>query len=175
MSTIIVLIILFFFLFCAITILWATLSLAPWVPSRKKDLERIFKVAELKPGEVFYDLGCGNGRIIFYASKNFHIKSIGIYLALPLFLTCKIRQFFHPKKDIIFKYKSLFKEDLSKADVIYVFGLPNSLEKKLKQKLEKELKSGARVIPYCFSIKGLKPKIVDKPNKKDNSIYLYQF
>jgi len=155
--------------------LWAILSLAPWVPSQKKDLERIFKVANLKPNEIFYDLGCGNGRINFYANRNFHVKSIGIELALPLFLTCKIRQIFHPNKNTFFKYKSLFKEDLSKADVIYVFGLPSSLEKKLKQKLEKELRPGTRVISYCFSIKGLKPKLIDKPDPKANPIYLYQF
>jgi len=175
MSTIIVLTILFFFLFCSITVLWAILSLAPWVPSRKKDLKRIFKIANLKPNEIFYDLGCGDGRIIFYAHRNFNVKSIGIELALPLFLICKIRQIFHSNKNILFKYKSLFKEDLSKADVIYVFALPRTLEKKLKQKLEKELKPGARVISYCFSIKGLKPKVIDKPDQKANSIYLYQF
>ncbi len=175
MSTIIILIILFFFLFCAITLFWATLSLAPWVPSRKRDLKRIFKIADLKPNDTFYDLGCGNGRIIFYANRNFQVKSIGIELALPLFLICKIRQIFHSNENIIFKYKSLFKEDMSKADVIYVFALPKSLEKKLKQKLERELKPGARVISYCFSIKGLKPKIIDKPDQKANSIYLYQF
>ena len=155
--------------------MWAILSLAPWVPSREKDLKRIFKIADLKPNETFYDLGCGDGRIIFYANRNFQVKSIGIELALPLFLICKIRQIFHSNKNILFKHKSLFKEDLSKADVIYVFALPKTLEKKLKQKLEKELKPRARVISYCFSIKGLKPKFVDKPNKKDNSIYLYQF
>jgi len=155
--------------------LWAILSLAPWVPSRKKDLKRIFKIANLKPNEIFYDLGCGDGRIIFYAHRNFNVKSIGIELALPLFLICKIRQIFHSNKNILFKYKSLFKEDLSKADVIYVFALPRTLEKKLKQKLEKELKPGARVISYCFSIKGLKPKVIDKPDQKANSIYLYQF
>jgi len=175
MSEIISLVILFFILFCSITVLWAILSLAPWVPSRAKDLKRIFKLANLKPGEIFYDLGCGNGRIVFYANKNSQAKTIGIELALPFFLICKIRQIFHTNKNIIFKFKSLFKEDLSKADVVYVFGLPKALEKKLKQKLEKELKPGARVISYCFFIKGLEPKIIDKPDKKTNSIYVYQF
>ena len=175
MLTFILLIILFFLLFCSITLLWAILSMAPWVPSREKDLKRIFKIAGLKPNETFYDLGCGNGRIIFYANRNFHVKSIGIELALPLFLICKIRQFFHLNKGIIFKYKNLFKEDLSKADVVYVFGMPKPLERKLKQKLEKELKPGARVISYCFSIKGLKPKIIDKPDQMANAVYLYQF
>ena len=157
------------------TMFWGNFSFAPWLPSKRGDLKRIFKLANLKSGEVFYDLGCGDGRIVFYAHRNFQVKSIGIEIALPLFLVCKIRQIFYPGKDIVFKYKNLFKQDLSDADLVYVFSLPKVLEKKLKQKLEKELKSGARVISYCFFIKGLKPKIVDRPEQKVNPIYLYQF
>lgn len=154
---------------------WTCIAVAPWVPSKKKDLERIFKVARLKPGEVFYDLGCGDGRLVFLANQKFQAKAIGVETSLFLILFCKIRRIFHPNKDIVFKYKSMFKEDLSRADVVYTYLLPKTLEKKLKDKFKKELKPGARVISYVFAIKGLEPKAVDKPEQKSSAIYLYQF
>lgn len=158
-----------------ITAFWACISVAPWVPSKKKDLERAFKLARLKPGEVFYDLGCGDGRLVFLANEKFGAKAIGVETSLFLFLFCEIRRVFQGNKEVVFKNRSMFKEDLSRADVIYVYLLPKSLEKKLRDKLKKELKPGARVVSYVFAIKGLEPEVVDKPDEKSNPIYLYRF
>lgn len=158
----------------AITVCMAFSSLAPWVPCWSKDLDRIFRIANLKQDEIFYDLGCGNGKTVIYANKNFKATAIGIELALPLFLICKIRQLFNRDKNIIFKWKNLFQENLSKADVIYFFGMPNSIKNKLKTKIEKEAKSGARIISYTFPVHGWMPELTDKPDKKDLAIYLYR-
>lgn len=161
---------------CLITIAIASNSLAPWIPTRKRDLKRIFRLANLKPNEIFYDLGCGDGKVVIFANKNFKAKAIGIELALPLFLICKIRQLFIRDKDLIFHYKNLFKENLSKADVVYLFAeSANKLKGEIKQKLEKELKPGARVISYAFAFTDWTPEIIDKPSKNDIVIYLYKF
>lgn len=150
----------------------AGLSFAPWVPARKKDLERIFRIAGLKTNNVFYDLGCGDGRTVIYAAKKFNAKSIGIEISLFNFLICKIKQLAATDKNITFKFKNLFKEDLVGADVVYFFGMPDKL-KKLKPKLEKELKSGAKIISYAFSVEGWQPVLVDKPSEREVGIYLY--
>ena len=157
-----------------LTIAVACVSFAPWVPMRNKDLKRIFKLADLKQGEIFYDLGCGTGKVIMYANKNFKAKTIGVELALPLFLICKIRWIFNGDKNLFFKFGNLFKEDLRKADAVYIYGMPHTIKNKLREKLEKELKPGARVISYVFSIDGWQPATVDKPSNKDVSIYLYK-
>lgn len=151
----------------------AGMSFAPWVPSRHKDMGRIFKLAALRAGEVFYDLGCGNGRIIFYAARNSPAQAIGLELSLPLFLICKIRRLLNGRKNTHFKLKNLFKEDLSRADVVYFFGMPKAIKSKLKDKLERELKKGARVISYAFAVPGWTPAIIDKPSKNDVAIYYY--
>ncbi len=167
--TILYLIILIPFFYLA----FAALSFAPWVPCWKKDLERIFKLADLKAGEVFYDLGCGDGKTVIFAAKNFKAMATGLEISIPMYLICKLKQILKKNKNIKFKYKNLFKEDLSMADVVYFFGLENTISKKLSGKLEKELKPGARVISYVFPVKGWTPNIVDKPSKKENSIFLY--
>lgn len=155
------------------TYAWAAFSFAPWVPCWSKDLARIFKFARLKEGEIFYDLGCGNGKTVIYAAKNFKAKAVGLELALPLYFFCQWRQLFNYRYDVTFRWKNLFKEDLAAADVIYFFGLPHIIRKRLKDKLERELKSGTRVISYTFAIPGWQPTCVDKPTIKDLPIYVY--
>ena len=165
----------FFIILFVFIILWtaaiAGLSFAPWVPSKKRDFERIFKLANLQPGEIFYDLGCGTGKVAIYAYKKFKAKSIGLEIAIPFYLICKWRQIFNP--GTIFKYKNLYKENLGQADVIYFFGTPKTINEKLKSKLEKEVRPGARIISYVFCINGWNPVIVDKPNDKSMPIFLY--
>ena len=148
--------------------------MAPFVPARDRDLKRIFKLADLKEGEVFYDLGCGNGKVIAYAAKNFPVKAVGIEAAWPLWLVAKISLLAAPKERSQVKFGNLFNEDLRQADVVYFFGMPNSVKKRLRLKLEKELKPGARVISYTFSVPGWQAEKVDKPKDKDVTIYLYK-
>ncbi|MFA5188393.1 MAG: hypothetical protein WC460_03455 [Patescibacteria group bacterium] len=152
----------------------AAISFAPWVPTRKKDLPRILKLAELKPGEKFYELGCGNGRVSIYIQKNSSAQIIGLERVLPLYLICKFRQFFIKNKNLIFRRKNLFKENLSDADVVYFFGVPATIANKLKQKLARELKPGAKIISYAFLVEGWQPIVIDKPRPNDISIYVYQ-
>lgn len=152
----------------------AGLSFAPWVPCRDRDLDRIFRIADLQPGEKFYDLGCGDGKIVFYAAKHFEAEAVGIDVSIPMFLVCRIRQLFLRQPRASFRFKNFFRIDLSDADVVYFFGMPDTIKNKLKEKLEKELKPGARVVSYAFSVSGWEPALIDKPSEKDISIFLYK-
>ncbi len=162
------------FIFC-LSFMLATLSFAPWVPSRRRDLERIFSLVELKPGQIFYELGCGDGRVTIYAARHFPAEAIGLEFSLPMYLLCKIKQIFFYRKNLHIKFKNLYYENLSKADVIYFFAIPRTLNQKFLNKLKKELKRGAKVISYSFRIDGLTPVLVSKPSDKDLPIYLYEF
>ena len=163
-----------FILLILITIVLSFSSLAPWVPIRKRDLPRVKQLADLKKGQVFYDLGCGDGRAVQYIVHHTEARAIGIELAFPLIVISLIRSLLRPNKRAIYLWKNALSHSLRDADVIFLFGMPNSLKNKVKQKLERELKPGAKVISYCFKIEGWEPVAVDKPSEEDLSLYLYQ-
>jgi SAM-dependent methyltransferase len=154
-----------------ISVAYTTYSLAPWVPSFKKDFPRICALANFQENDKFYDLGCGNGSLILYAGKHYPIQAIGLELSIPLFLLCKFRQI--SAKNVTFYFQNILNADFSNADVVYLFPLWKKTIKKLKIKMEKELKPGTRVITYTFPIDGWIPEKINKPTDKDLSIYLY--
>jgi cyclopropane fatty-acyl-phospholipid synthase-like methyltransferase len=156
----------------ALHIAIASWFFAPWVPARKRDMDRIFKLAELKNGQIFYDLGCGSGRLVEEAAKR-GAKAIGLELNPALFFLCQIRKMFSKyRSNMKFKLINLYHEDLSAADAIYLFGMPTTVAR-IKEKMQKELKSGARVVSYSFTIPGWQMIETSKPTKKDLPVHLY--
>lgn len=149
--------------------------MAPWVPMRTRDLKRVFELAKLKDGQIFYDLGCGNGKVVLYAAKNFNCNAIGIEIGIPLYIICVLRKLLGRVNNATFKFKSLFSEDISKADVVYLFGMSRTLKQKMVKKLLTELKPGARIISYVFEIEGLSLVEASKGDftKGELPIYLY--
>ena len=153
----------------------AAASFAPWVPTRKHDLERILRLAGLKAGEKFYDLGCGTGGVVFYIGRHSPARAVGLELAWPIYLIAKVRQFLTPKSKVKIKFKSFFLENLSQADAVYLFAASSGhIKDKLKAKLKRELKPGARVISYAFPISGWQAVLRDKPSENVISLYLYK-
>jgi SAM-dependent methyltransferase len=163
----------FIFFILIFSVLWSTISLAPWVPTRNKDLERIKKLANIKKGEIFYELGCGTGRVSRYINKQTKEAVYGIELSILLWLYCQLSKLVTARKNLFFKLNNIYNENLSKADVVYFFGHPRSM-KELKQKLTADLKKGTRIVSYTFKIEGWEPIVISKPNKDDLPIYLYK-
>lgn len=143
---------------------------APWIPTRKKDYELIAKMAKLRPGMLFYDLGSGTGEMLFYLSRKHNINCVGIEISPILYLYSKIKSLFYKKVKIM--YGNFYKYDLSKADVVYVFLMPKTFDK-LKRKFNKELKKDSKIIISCWPLQNSYPIQI---NKNDNGIpyYLYE-
>jgi precorrin-6B methylase 2 len=151
----------------------AAISFAPWVPTKKSDVSRALNLAQIEEGQIIYDLGCGTGTVLLEMAKKYSIKAVGFELSWPLYLVCLIkRKLGRFKGSLVFKMKNFFKQDLSGADIIYIFGMPSVISKKLRPKLEKELKSGTKVISYVFPIEGWKYSAADQ-TKDRHPIYLY--
>ncbi|MFH0892119.1 MAG: hypothetical protein V1867_05055 [Candidatus Falkowbacteria bacterium] len=150
-------------------------SLAPWVPTRKKDLRRICRLAAVRSGEIFYDLGAGDGRVAFYMARHSGGRVVGVELSFLFYLLCLLKRTLSGVNNLSFRFRDIYGEDLTDAGAVFVFPASRrALEGKLSEKLKQELKSGARVITYVFPIEGWTPDAVDKPDEKDVAIYLYK-
>ncbi|RJR31284.1 hypothetical protein C4569_02465 [Candidatus Parcubacteria bacterium] len=161
--------------FMLLSLAYAGISAAPWVPLWKSDVRRMLKVARLKPGELLYDLGSGDGRMLIIAAREFKAKAVGYEISLLLYLISYIKIFLvnlRIENKIKINYSSFYSADLSQADVICAFLTPMAM-KKLKNKFENELKPGCRIVSYAFSVPGWQAEIADKPNPKKSTVYLY--
>ena len=148
----------------------------PFVPTPLSVVKRMLELAELKPGEVLYDLGCGDGRIIIMAAKEFGARAVGIELRKDLVEQCikeVKRQKLEDKITII--HGNFFDIDIGEADVVTLY-LLTSVNEKLKPKFEKELKRGARVVSHDFEVVGWKPLKVESvyDQWRSHRIYLYK-
>ncbi len=130
-------------------------SAAPYVPTRKRDVERFLALAEIsaqggsalggKADYIFYDLGCGDGRIPDAAAKR-GAKATGLEFSILNYLFCKI---FRPR--ITTRFKNFFKADFSDADLVYMF-LSQKAHNKMGEILARQMKPGARIITYVWPI-----------------------
>jgi predicted RNA methylase len=143
---------------------------APWIPSRMKKVREILSLAEIKPGEVVYDLGCGDGRILVSAVRKFQANAVGIEINLILFLWCQfLISVLGLRKRIKLIYGNFFKEDLSNADIVICYLLQETNDK-LEEKLINELKPSTRILSNSFSFHNL--KVIKEDSEK--KIYIYR-
>lgn len=150
------LLLVFFLLFCGA--LWS----APWLPTHKKNFKDITGLIKLKPQSVFYDLGSGNGDLLFYLSQEHNINCVGIEISPILYLYSKIKSLFY--KNVEIKYGNFFNCNLKKADIVYCFLTPKAYPK-LRKKLKKELKKKTIIILSCWPFKKAEPfKVINKKN-----------
>ncbi len=138
---------------------------APYVPTRKYDVERFLALAEIKTGDRVYDLGCGDGRISNAAAKR-GAKAVGLEFSILNYLFCKI---FRPR--ITTRFKNFFKADFSDADLVYMF-LSKKTHNKMGEILRRRMKKGSRIITYVWSIDGFAATKIDKIPGRPN-LYLY--
>lgn len=151
---------------------YAAANGAPWVPTWQKDFKRIERLLDLKDGETFIELGCGNGRVCRDLAIKYNVKIIGVELSLLQVCIAWIQTKLSGLKNISIKFGNAFNQDLSNADALYMFLMPETYAK-IRPKLEKELKPGARVVTYVWPIAGWKAEKVDEEEGRQK-IYLYR-
>jgi cyclopropane fatty-acyl-phospholipid synthase-like methyltransferase len=149
--------------------------LAPYVPSPQPVVERMLELADLKPYETVYDLGCGDGRILITAAREFQAKAVGVELSDKLVKQAQdqVNKMGLANRVTIIE-GDLMKVDLRPADVVTVY-LLTSANDQLKPAFERWLRRGARVVSHDFQIRGWRPERVEKveATNRTHTIYMY--
>ncbi|MBI4426504.1 MAG: class I SAM-dependent methyltransferase [Candidatus Kerfeldbacteria bacterium] len=153
----------------------AGVKAAPYVPTFQRDVRRMLRVAEVKPGELVVDLGAGDGRFLITAVREFGARAVGYELSLLPYLVAKLRvRLAGLGRQIQIFYRDFYQVDLSPADVVTCFLTPRAMTK-LEPKFTAELNSGRRVVSYAFKLPTIEPLSVDKPHPRATPIFLYRF
>jgi len=129
----------------------------PFVPTPPEVVDEMLRLADVKAGDLLYDLGCGDGRIVIAAAKRFGIMAVGIDIdpvritesnenAVRAGVTDKVR----------FLQQNLFEADFKNASVVTMY-LLTSVNLRLRPKLLAELKPGTRLVSHSFDMGEWKP------------------
>ena len=123
-----------------------------WEPTPHEVVAEMLKLADVKKGDVVYDLGCGDGRIVIAAARDFGARGVGIDID-PQRITESEENARreHVTHLVQFREEDLFEADFREATVVTLFLWP-SLNLKLRPKLLKELKPGTRIVSYIHDM-----------------------
>lgn len=133
-----------------ISVLWTDTRGAPWVPTSMRTVHKMLKMAEVEPGDLLYDLGCGDGRTIITAARRYGAQAVGIEIDPLRYLWCQLAITVLGLRDRVqILYGDFFRHDLSRADVVTCY-LLQSTNNKLEEKFKRELSSGTRVVSNTF-------------------------
>jgi len=137
-----------------------------FIPTPRKVVEEMLHLAAVKPGEVLFDLGSGDGRIPIMAAAQFGARTFGYEIDAGLVRESQdaVRRQ-HLEKQVTIERRDIFQLDLSRADVVTLYLLP-TLNEKLLPQLEK-MRLGTRIVSHDFPIAGIRPKTIKRVKASD--------
>jgi SAM-dependent methyltransferase len=151
---------------------WTNSRGAPWVPTPRNVVRRMLSLARVRPGEVVYDLGCGDGRVLVTAARRFGARAVGIEIDVSRFLwTLAVITILGLWRRVRLIRGDLFHQDLREADVVVTYLLQDTNDR-LQAKLLREMRPGARVVSNTFRFSGLRLAASDEEYRY--RIYLYR-
>jgi ribosomal protein L11 methylase PrmA len=129
-----------------------------YVPTPQEVVEDMLRLANVRKGDVLYDLGSGDGRIAITAAKKYGIKATGIDIDPERIREAKENAKKAGVTDLVqFRQEDLFQANFRDATVVTLYLLPD-LNVKLRPKLWNELKPGTRIVSHQFDMGKWKPE-----------------
>ncbi len=130
----------------------------PYVPTPYEVIEEMLRFAELKKGDILYDLGCGDGRIVIEAAKRAGIRAVGIDIDPQRIKESRENAGRAGVESLVeFRRQDIFEADFSEATVVTMYLLPN-VNLRLRPTILNSLKPGTRIISHSFDMDNWKPE-----------------
>lgn len=123
-----------------------------YVPTPQAVVEAMLEGASVKAGDVVYDLGSGDGRIVITAAKKYGARGVGVEIDPALVKQAAANAAAAGVADRVrFVHENLFATDLRDATVVTLY-LLQSINERIRPKLVRELKPGTRVVSHVFNM-----------------------
>lgn len=168
--TFIVVILTIIFLLVSFTL--TLLGYTPFLPTTRHAYEKILKHSGIKKGDIVYDIGAGDGRLIHYAEKRYGAKAKGFEINPFVYYWARFKQIFFGWKGKIIR-ANMLKQDFSDADCIVCYMTPEIMTK-FQEKFEHKLKKGTLILSYVFKVGTMKPLKVIPKDKKTSTLWIYR-
>jgi SAM-dependent methyltransferase len=129
----------------------------PYVPTELDVAEAMLKLADVKPGDVVYDLGCGDGRIVILAAQKFGTRGLGVDLDPKLVAEASAAAAKAGVADKArFRRQDVFETPVGEASVVTLY-MTADVNRALRPRLVRELKTGSRIVSHFFDMDDWKP------------------
>ena len=154
-------------------------DLAPFVPTPQEVVERMLEIAALGRDDVVYDIGCGDGRMVITAAKNYGARGVGIDIDAALIEECRAGAKREGVEKLVrFLHMDATKARLTEATVLALYLLPESLET-LQPLFDKDLAAGVRIVSHNYEIPGwdgrlVRSEVVTDDKGREHKIHLYR-
>ena len=150
----------------------------PFVPTPRRIVRQMIEIAEIKNGQKVVDLGSGIGSIVIPLARKYDVLAIGVERSPFLWALSKLLSLFAVKKGrVSFKLMDMRRFELSDVDVVFLFVTTAFMNRFLKDKLERGLKKGSKIVSYAFELESKKFKSTKFPacaSGIGKFIYLYE-
>ena len=143
-----------------------------YVPTPFAVVDAMLDLAQVKRGDVLYDLGSGDGRIPVTAAARFGIRAVGVDINPTRIAEARVNAKEAKLTDrVTFRNEDLFETDISDATVVTLYLLP-ALNDKLRPRLLRMLKPGTRVVSHAFPMTDWPPEATREV--EGTTIYLWR-
>lgn len=130
----------------------------PYVPTDNSVVDGMLKLAGVKSSDIVYDLGCGDGRIVVRAAKNYGAHGVGVDINPSRIQEARENAKRNNVESLVkFEEGDLFDANIQNATVVTLYLLP-SVNLRLRPKLLKDLKPGTRIVSHSFDMGDWKPE-----------------
>ena len=134
---------------------------APWIPASLRTADKMLRMAEARPGQTVIDLGAGDGRLVILAARKYKAIARGVEIDPLRALAANLGiRMLGLRRMAQVQWGNLHRFNLADADVV-ALNLMQGTNQKVKDRLERNLRPGARVVSHRYSISGWTPVALD--------------